>query len=173
VRSSRSSAAIAAAPEIVPSLLVPDASVIVKWTLPGGAEPAAERALGVLAEWQAGEVDLVVPSLWRYEVANVLARKAPRNAVDLLEGLLALDLPTVDLDTNLLGEALNIALRSTMPPITPSRSASVARFSRRRGLLSSHQASRRDRASAALISGIWSASRGSGPPHQQAGTVPG
>jgi predicted nucleic acid-binding protein len=95
----------------VPSLLVPDASVIVKWTLPGGAEPAAERALGVLAEWQAGEVDLVVPSLWRYEVANVLARKAPRNAVDLLEGLLALDLPTVDLDTNLLGEALNIALR--------------------------------------------------------------
>jgi predicted nucleic acid-binding protein len=111
VRSSRSSAAIAAAPEIVPSLLVPDASVIVKWTLPGGAEPAAERALGVLAEWQAGEVDLVVPSLWRYEVANVLARKAPRNAVDLLEGLLALDLPTVDLDTNLLGEALNIALR--------------------------------------------------------------
>lgn len=95
----------------MPSLLVPDASVIVKWTLPGGAEPAAERALGVLAEWQAGEVDLVAPSLWRYEVANVLARKAPRNAANLLEGLLALDLPTVDLDINLLGAALDIALR--------------------------------------------------------------
>ena len=111
MRSSRSSAAIAAAPEIVPSLLVPDASLIVKWTLPGGAEPAGERALGVLAEWQAGEVDLVAPSLWRYEVANVLARKAPRSAADLLEGLLALDLPTVDLDIDLLGEALTIALR--------------------------------------------------------------
>jgi predicted nucleic acid-binding protein len=95
----------------VPSLLVPDASVIVKWTLRGGAEPAAERALGVRAEWQAGEVDLVAPSLWRYEVANVLARRAPRNAADLLEGLLALDLPTVDLDINLLGEALGIAIR--------------------------------------------------------------
>jgi predicted nucleic acid-binding protein len=95
----------------VPSLLVPDASVIVKWTLPGGQEPAAEKALRVLAEWQAGEVDLVAPSLWRYEVANVLARKAPRNAADLLDGLLALDLPTVELDIDLLGEALSIALR--------------------------------------------------------------
>jgi predicted nucleic acid-binding protein len=111
VPSSRSSGAIAAAPEIVPSLLVPDASVIVKWTLAAGAEPAAKRALGVLAQWQAGEVDLVAPSAWRYEVANVLARKAPRNAADLLEGLLALELPTVDLDTSLLGEALDIALR--------------------------------------------------------------
>ena len=111
MRWSRSFAAIAAAPEHVPSLLVPDASIIVKWTFPAAAEPAAERALGVLASWQAGDVDLVAPSLWRYEVANVLARKAPRSAVALLSGLLALDLPTVDLDANLLGDALEIALR--------------------------------------------------------------
>jgi len=95
----------------VPSVLIPDASVIVKWTLPASGEPAAEKALGVLASWQAGEVDLVSPSLWRYEVANVLARKAPRSAAELLAGLLALDLPTVDLDAGLLGDALKIALR--------------------------------------------------------------
>jgi predicted nucleic acid-binding protein len=95
----------------VPSLLVPDASIIVKWTLPAAGAAAAERALGVLASWQVGDVDLVAPSLWRYEVANVLARKAPRRAADLLGGLLALDLPTVDLDASLLAEALDIALR--------------------------------------------------------------
>lgn len=111
MRSSPSCAAIAAAPEIVPSVLIPDASVIVKWTLPATGEPAAEKALGVLARWQAGEVDLVSPSLWRYEVANVLARKAPRSAAELFGGLLALDLPTVDLDAGLLRDALKIALR--------------------------------------------------------------
>ena len=107
----RSCAAIAAARELVASLLVPDASIIIKWTLPAAGEPAAERALGVLTSWQAGDVDLVAPSLWRYEVANVLGRKAPRRAAALLEGLLALDLPTVDPDASLLGEALEIALR--------------------------------------------------------------
>ena len=100
-----------AVPDLVPALLVPDASIIVKWTLPARGEPAAEQALGILASWQAGEIDLVAPSLWRCEVANVLARKAPRSAPALLEALLALDVPTVDLDADVLGEALAIALR--------------------------------------------------------------
>ncbi len=108
---SSSCAATVAARDLVPAPLVPDASIIVKWTLPAAGEQAAERALDVLARWQAGEVDLVAPSLWRYEVANVLARKAPRVAGGLLEGLLALDLPTVDLDGSLLGEAVVIAVR--------------------------------------------------------------
>lgn len=95
----------------VASLVVPDASIIVKWTFPARGEPAAEQALEVLSRWQAGDVDLVAPSLWRYEVANVLARKAARSAPALLDVLLALDLPTVDMDAALLGEALRITLR--------------------------------------------------------------
>lgn len=53
----------------------------------------------------------MAPSLWRYEVANVLARKAPRAAASLLEALIGLDLPTVDLDAILLAEAVAIAVR--------------------------------------------------------------
>jgi predicted nucleic acid-binding protein len=100
----------------VPRLLVPDASIIVKWALPAAGEPAAEKALAYLEEWRQGVVEVVAPSLWRYEVANVLARKAPRQAIDLLAGLLDLELPTVDPDRALLGEALAIALR--LSPVT-------------------------------------------------------
>jgi predicted nucleic acid-binding protein len=92
-------------------LVVPDASIIIKWALPPAGERAAERALRFLAEWQAGTVDLVAPSIWRYEVANVLARKAPDSALALVGALLELGLPTVDPDDQLLAEAVSIAVR--------------------------------------------------------------
>jgi predicted nucleic acid-binding protein len=79
--------------------------------LPAAGEPHTKKALAFLDRWHAGEIDLVAPSLWRYEVANVLARKAPRAAAALLEGLLALDLPSIDLDATMLADALAIALR--------------------------------------------------------------
>jgi predicted nucleic acid-binding protein len=92
-------------------LVVPDASIIVKWALPSAGERAAEKALAVLAEWQAGTIDLLAPSLWRYEVANVLARKAANGAIALLGALLELEVPTVDPDHQLLVDALAITAR--------------------------------------------------------------
>lgn len=92
-------------------LVVPDASIIIKWALPSAGERAAEKALAFLAEWQAGTIDLVAPSLWRYEVANVLARKAADSAIALLGALLELEVPTVDPDHQLLVDALAITAR--------------------------------------------------------------
>lgn len=95
----------------MPGLVVPDASIILKWALPAAQEPAAEKALAFLAEWQAGTIDLLAPSLWRYEVANVLARKGGDRAIALLGALFELELPTVDPDGQLLSDAVAITAR--------------------------------------------------------------
>lgn len=93
------------------SVIVPDASIIVKWALRPDDEPGTRTAMALISRWEVGDVDLVAPSLWTYEVANVLGRKAPKQATLLLDGLLALDIPTVHLDAALFGKALEIALR--------------------------------------------------------------
>jgi hypothetical protein len=86
----------------------------------------------LLAEWQAGIIDLVAPSLWRYEAANVLARKAADSAVALLGALLELGLPTVDPDPRLLVDAVAIATR--LPAITVYDAAYHALALRVRGV---------------------------------------
>lgn len=94
-----------------PRVVVPDASVLLKWVLPPASEPGAVRAQALLHEWRAGAIDMVAPSLWRYETASVLARKAPGRASELMGALLDLDLRTVEADRDLLGEAIGVVER--------------------------------------------------------------
>jgi predicted nucleic acid-binding protein len=77
-------------------LLVPDASVILKWVLPPGEEPHAEEARRLLADFVAGEVDFVVPSLWYFEVGNTVARRLPAHAARILAALRDLGLPQAE-----------------------------------------------------------------------------
>jgi len=72
--------------------LVPDASVMLKWVLDAENEPGSTEAHQLLQKWGAGEIELWVPSLWIYEVGNVLCLKRPNVAGELLRALLALDL---------------------------------------------------------------------------------
>jgi predicted nucleic acid-binding protein len=116
----------------VPRLIVPDASIIIKWALPTAGERAAEQALEFLADWQAGAIDLLAPSLWRYEVTNVLARKAGGSAIALLSALLELELPTVDPDRQLLVDAVGITTR--LPGVTVYDAAYHALALRVRGV---------------------------------------
>ncbi len=58
-------------------LLVPDASVILKWVLPPEGEPEWGSARKLLVRFIEGEVDLAVPSLWYFEAGNTLARRFP------------------------------------------------------------------------------------------------
>ena len=74
-------------------LLVPDASVILKWVLPSANEPLAEEARGLLEDFVSGEVDVLLPSLWYFEVANTLARQFPEDALAILGVLRELGLP--------------------------------------------------------------------------------
>jgi len=75
--------------------IVPDASIILKWVLPLENEPYSRQAHAISQAFYDNEIDLVVPSLWVYEVGNVLAIKYPEVARTLLAHLLNLDIPVV------------------------------------------------------------------------------
>jgi predicted nucleic acid-binding protein len=77
----------------VTDLLVPDASVLLKWVLPSDREEDADRALQLKAAWLEGRCELVVPALWAFEVGNVVGLKQPAEAEALLGAMLDLRLP--------------------------------------------------------------------------------
>ena len=68
-------------------IVTPDASVLLKWVLPGDDEHDTDVALALRDQAVAGTLDLVVPQLWIYEVGNTLARRFPDDADELLASL--------------------------------------------------------------------------------------
>jgi len=92
------------------ALLVPDASVIIKWAVPPDNEAHVEQALALRREivWKNRPVRL--PALWFYEVGNILARRFPDQAQAQMAGLLALEMQEQDL-ASLLEPALDLARR--------------------------------------------------------------
>jgi predicted nucleic acid-binding protein len=70
------------------TIVVPDASVILKWVLQPEREPDTGSALRVLEAFLEAIIEIRVPSLWRYEVGNILAVKRPRTAREAMEALL-------------------------------------------------------------------------------------
>lgn len=69
-------------------LVVPDASVILKWALPSDEEHDSDRALALRDAIANDHVRALVPSLWLYEVGNTIARRFPVDAGPLLAALL-------------------------------------------------------------------------------------
>lgn len=67
-------------------IFVPDASVILKWVL-GEDEEGQDRAIEILNGWLGQEHEIILPSLWIYEVGNVLGLKRSKDAEKIL-GLL-------------------------------------------------------------------------------------
>lgn len=68
-------------------LVVPDASVILKWVLPSDDEPDADKALVLRDAILEEDVRALVPSLWLYEVGNTVARRFPSHAAAWLSAL--------------------------------------------------------------------------------------
>ena len=60
-------------------VVVVDASVILKWVLEQD-EQDLQRALAIQRAGVLDKLQLLVPSLWRFEVGNTLARKLPEQA---------------------------------------------------------------------------------------------
>jgi len=75
--------------------VVPDASIILKWVLPRENEPYSKQAHTISQAFYDNEIDLILPSLWMYEVGNVLTLKYPEVAGALLAHLANLDIPVV------------------------------------------------------------------------------
>lgn len=74
-------------------VVVPDASVILKWVLPDPKrERDVEQALYLRDSAVNGKISIKVPSLWLYEVGNTLARRFADRSQDLLDALMAFGL---------------------------------------------------------------------------------
>jgi predicted nucleic acid-binding protein len=69
-------------------LVVPDASILLKWVLPGEDEPNVDRALLLRTAIVDETVGALLPALWLYEVGNTLARKFPAQAANWLSALI-------------------------------------------------------------------------------------
>lgn len=72
---------------VVP-LVVPDASVLLKWVLPSDDEPDADKALQLRAAILDEAVHVIVPPLWIYEIGNTVSRRFPEHAQACLSALL-------------------------------------------------------------------------------------
>ena len=68
-------------------VVVPDASVLLKWVLPSD-EPDTDKALLLRTAILDEAVSALVPSLWLYEVGNTIARRFPAQADTWLAALL-------------------------------------------------------------------------------------
>lgn len=90
--------------------LVPDASVILKWVLPPQEEPFAAEAQALLDAFVAGEVPLLVPGLWYYEVGNTLTRRFPAEAAEMLSALRGLALPEAEASPDLEETAVRLVV---------------------------------------------------------------
>lgn len=88
-------------------IVVPDASVLLKWVLEKEEPASYQQALHLQAAFLAEEVELQVPTLWRYEVGNVLGLKQPRLAGDLMKALLGFELEEVPLQHDYTLEVLS------------------------------------------------------------------
>jgi predicted nucleic acid-binding protein len=88
--------------------IVPDASVILKWVLEAETEPGHAAAMRLLERWQSGDLHLVAPPLWLYEVGNVLCRKRPADAFEALAALHDLGLTEVPLTRELIGRTVDL-----------------------------------------------------------------
>jgi predicted nucleic acid-binding protein len=72
------------------TVLVPDASVLLKWILRSDDEPDRDRALELKTAWLEDACELIVPSLWVFEVGNILGMKHPATAASLLQAMIDL-----------------------------------------------------------------------------------
>ncbi len=53
-------------------ILIPDASVILKWTIGLESERDQEEAINILNAWVAGKIEILLPELWATQAFKIL-----------------------------------------------------------------------------------------------------
>ena len=89
-------------------LVVPDASVLLKWVLPSNEEPDADKALLLRTAIVDEDVRALVPGLWFYEVGNTVARRFPIHASAWLSALMKFGLKEAPGSHRWLAKALEL-----------------------------------------------------------------
>lgn len=95
---------------ITSNLYVPDASVILKWVLDTPDEEDRSVALSLLNSWAAGECEFILPSLWIYEVGNIIGRNIPDRAVEFMELLIDYRITEEPINAVIAGRTLSIMI---------------------------------------------------------------
>lgn len=90
------------------TLVVPDASVLLKWVLPPANEPDAHQALRLRDAIAEDEVRAVVPSLWLYETGNTVARRFPAHAEAWMAAMMKFGLEEAQPDASWLSQVLDL-----------------------------------------------------------------
>ncbi len=94
------------------TIIVPDASVILKWVLQREDEADFLNAFRILDEYLAEAIEIRLPSLWRYEVGKILAWKQPRRAGEAMDALLAYEFEEEPLHRDYCLDALRLMLET-------------------------------------------------------------
>ncbi len=92
-------------------LVVPDASVLLKWVLPSDDEPDADRALLLRSAILDETVRALVPALWLHEVGNTIARRFPAHAAGWLAALMKFGIEEAPPSNPWLAKALELTSR--------------------------------------------------------------
>jgi|SRR5579872_3410497 len=92
-------------------LVVPHASVLLKWVLPSDDEPNADRALLLRTAILEETVRALVPALWLYEVGNTVARRFPAQATVWLSALMKFGIEEAPLSNPWLAKTLELSNR--------------------------------------------------------------
>lgn len=91
-----------------------DSSVLIKWFI---NEKDSDRALKLRKAFLGGKVNLVMPELALYEIANALRFSKLFSAEDIkkyIEALLTLDIEVLGFDFNCLNDAIDLSLEKEL-----------------------------------------------------------
>lgn len=91
-------------------VIVPDASILLKWVLPSRYEDHVDRALALREAIVQQHVRVLLPALWYFEVGNTLARKYPGDASGRLDDLRRFRLTSIQPDSVTERQILRLAV---------------------------------------------------------------
>jgi predicted nucleic acid-binding protein len=92
-------------------LVVPDASVLLKWILPSDDEPDVDKALLLRTAILDETVRALLPALWLYEVGNTIARRFPAQSSSWLSALMKFGIEEVPPSNPWLAKTLDLTSR--------------------------------------------------------------
>jgi predicted nucleic acid-binding protein len=92
----------------VTEIIVPDASVILKWAFHAPEESERDSALALLHAWIEGKVHIILPKLWSFEVGNVLMLKKPEQSHEVMEIFLGYNFTEQDMSSDLCEETFRL-----------------------------------------------------------------
>jgi len=89
-------------------IIVPDASVLLKWAFRSPDESDKDNAIALLNAWLDGKVDIILPKLWSFEVGNVLMLKNIDIAIEIMEIFMGYNFMEYDMTIELCKETFKL-----------------------------------------------------------------